>query len=82
MIWWIALKLIIVHLPGDIPVEVNIEHISSIYPARVVTHGHAQKDIKCFISMDNGKIIGAVEPCAVIHDAIRQINGHNGNSGP
>ena len=75
----VAFKLIVVHaLSGD-EVDVNPAEITNIREAK----GPADKDmvsknVKCVISMSDGKFISVLETCDKVKQMLRELENGNG----
>ena len=66
----IAAHFILLHGPGGQEITLNVGEISSIRQPRGEAEGHFAEDVKCLVTMTNGKWHGVVESCL---DVIKQI---------
>jgi len=70
--FFVAAQLILVQAPGNQAIEINPRQISSIREPRDTEGQHWQKDVRCILSMTNGKFIAVVEDCKTIVEMVEK----------
>lgn len=74
LVVFIVMQWLILHAPGDHEVSVNIQRITTM---REGEGGDKNKlltgEVRCVISMDDGKLVNVVETCTQIRQQIREL---------
>jgi hypothetical protein len=70
----IVMQWLVLHAPGGHEVSVNAKRINSMREGEggeknVLLTG----EVRCVISMDDGKLVNVVETCAEVRDAIKEL---------
>jgi hypothetical protein len=66
-----VISLILVHAPDGREIEINPKEISSIRN-RADSEGHFAPNVKCVLSMTNGKFIATMEDCKTIVEMVEK----------
>ena len=69
--FFIVIHLILVHAPDGREIEVNPKEISSLRN-RQDADGHFAPNVKCVLSMTNGKFIATMEDCKTIVEMVEK----------
>lgn len=70
----IVMQWLILHAPGGHEVSVNVKHINSM---RAGEGGDENKlltgEVRCVLSMGNGKLVNVTETCTEVRRAIEEL---------
>jgi hypothetical protein len=69
--FFVVAHLILVHAPDNQIIEINPHEISSIREPRDA-EGYWQKNVRCVLSMTNGKFIAVVEDCKTVVEMVEK----------
>lgn len=70
----IVMQWLVLHVPGGDEVSVNIKRINSMREGEGGEHNKLLTgDVRCVISMDNGKLVNVVETCTEVRRQIEEL---------
>lgn len=70
----IVMYWLVLHAPGGHEVSVNVKRINSMHAGEGGNENKLfTREVRCVISMDNGKLVNTIETCEQVRRAIEEL---------